>query len=247
MEKMWLALQATAFPCFCTTAGAASVFLVRGSRSWVCGGIMEGFAGGVMLAASIFSLLLPAVQGSAGWQAPTIGFTAGALLLLAAEWAAEGFLQPRGGQGARRSRRVALGIALHNLPEGMVVGMAAVLAVGGDPELKAGAVALSLGIGLQNLPEGAAVSLPLHQAGQSRPRAFMAGLGSGLVEPLGGVMAALLAVWVRRLMPWLLAGAAGVMVGITVQDLIPESAQRRQGMIAFLGGFALMMAMDIAL
>lgn len=247
MEKMWLALQATAFPCFCTTAGAASVFLLKTDNGRVCEGVMEGFAAGVMLAAGIFSLLLPAVEGSAGWMEPTLGFAAGALLLLAAEWAAEGFLRQESGRDDRRSRRVALGIALHNLPEGMVVGMAAVLAVGGDPELKAGAVALSLGIGLQNLPEGAAVSLPLHQAGQSRPRAFMAGLGSGLVEPLGGVMAALLAVWVRQLMPWLLAGAAGVMIGITAQDLIPASAQRRQGMIAFLGGFALMMAMDLAL
>ena len=108
-------------------------------------------------------------------------------------------------------------------------------------------VALSLGIGLQNLPEGAAVSLPLHQAGHSRPKAFMAGFGSGLVEPLGGVLAALLAVWVRQLMPWLLAGAAGVMIGVTAQDLMPEAASRRPGMVAFLSGFALMMALDVAL
>lgn len=208
---------------------------------------MEGFAGGVMMAAGIFSLLLPAVESSAGWQPPTLGFVLGALLLLAAEWAAGHFLRESGGAGARRSHRAALGIALHNLPEGMVVGLAAVLAVGGDPELKAGAVALSLGIGLQNLPEGAAVSLPLHQAGHSRPKAFMAGFGSGLVEPLGGVLAALLAVWVRQLMPWLLAGAAGVMIGVTAQDLIPEAASRRFGMAAFLAGFALMMAMDLAL
>ena len=140
-----------------------------------------------------------------------------------------------------------MGIALHNLPEGMVVGLAAVLAMGGSAEMRAGAAALSVGIGLQNLPEGAAVSLPLHRAGQSRNKAFAAGVASGLVEPVGGVIAALLAGWVSALMPWMLAGAAGVMVAIALRDLVPDAIETRWGAAALWLGFVLMMAMDLAL
>ena len=151
------------------------------------------------------------------------------------------------GHAAQSSCRAAMGIALHNLPEGMVVGLAAVLAMGGSAEMRAGAAALSVGIGLQNLPEGAAVSLPLHRAGQSRNKAFAAGVASGLVEPVGGVIAALLAGWVSALMPWMLAGAAGVMVAITLQDLVPDAIKTRWGAAALWLGFVLMMAMDLAL
>ena len=121
------------------------------------------------------------------------------------------------------------------------------LAMGGSAEMRAGAAALSVGIGLQNLPEGAAVSLPLHRAGQSRNKAFAAGVASGLVEPVGGVIAALLAGWVSALMPWMLAGAAGVMVAITLQDLVPDAVKTRWGAAALWLGFVLMMAMDLAL
>ncbi len=245
VEKVWLALRATAFPCACTAAGAASVFVVGSGKQRGGEQVMNGFAAGVMLAASLFSLLLPAVQSAAGWAAPTLGFALGVLGLAAAQHLAGRFWQPGAVPG--RSSRAALGIALHNLPEGMVVGLAAVLAVSGSAEMRAGAAALSLGIGVQNLPEGAAVSLTLHRAGQSRNRAFAAGVASGLVEPLGGMLAALLAVWVRSLLPWLLAGAAGVMVGITLQDLVPEAVQSRRGTAALWLGFVVMMALDLAL
>ena len=203
---------------------------------------MNGFAAGVMRAASFFSLLVPAVQGAAGWHAPTLGFALGVAGLAAAEAGAAAL-----GHAAQSSCRAAMGIALHNLPEGRVVGLAAVLAMGGSAEMRAGAAALSVGIGLQNLPEGAAVSLPLHRAGQSRNKAFAAGVASGLVEPVGGVIAALLAGWVSALMPWMLAGAAGVMVAITLQDLVPDAIKTRWGAAALWLGFVLMMAMDLAL
>lgn len=242
MEKVWLALRAAAFPCLCTAVGAAGVFAAGERRRHTGETIMNGFAAGVMLAASLFSLLLPAVQSAARPLVPVAGFALGAAVFAAAEQAAEwlGHTPPHG-CGA------AFGIALHNLPEGMVIGLAAVLAVSGSAEVKAGAAALSLGIGLQNLPEGAAVSLPLYHAGQSRSRAFAAGVGSGLIEPLGAVLAAVLAAQVQCLMPWLLAGAAGVMTAITLQDLVPEAVGSRSGSAALWGGFVLMMALDLAL
>ena len=242
VEKVWLALRATAFPLFCTVAGAGGVYVLGGGKKRGGEQVMNGFAAGVMLAASFFSLLVPAVQGAAGWHAPTLGFALGVAGLAAAEAGAAAL-----GHAAQSSCRAAMGIALHNLPEGMVVGLAAVLALGGSAEMRAGAAALSVCIGLQNLPEGAAVSLPLHRAGQSRNKAFAAGVASGLVEPVGGVIAALLAGWVSALMPWMLAGAAGVMVAITLQDLVPDAIKTRWGAAALWLGFVLMMAMDLAL
>ena len=129
-----------------------------------------------------------------------------------------------------------LAVTLHNLPEGMVVGLAAALALEGSPEAVSGALALSLGIGLQNIPEGAAVSLPLLRSGQSRGRAFLAGAASGMVEPLGGL-------------PWLMSAAAGCMVCVTAQEMIPQAVEPDEsaGVISIVLGFALMMALDVAL
>ena len=141
-----------------------------------------------------------------------------------------------------------LAVTLHNLPEGMVVGLAAALAAGGEAEYLAGVMALSLGIGLQNLPEGAAISLPMRQAGASRLKSFAGGVASGLVEPLGGVLAAALAVWVAGWMPWLLSMAAGAMITVTAQEMIPDAAEEGAGgIISIVLGFALMMALDVAL
>ena len=127
-------------------------------------------------------------------------------------------------------------------------GKTAALAAGGSPEAMAGVAALSLGIGLQNLPEGAAISLPVRQAGASRARSFCAGAASGLVEPLGGVLAAALAVWVAGWMPWLLSMAAGAMITVTAQEMIPDAAaEGRAGIVSVVLGFALMMALDVAL
>ena len=135
------------------------------------------------------------------------------------------------------------------LPEGMVVGLAAALALRGEPEAVSGALALALGIGLQNIPEGAAVSLPLAQAGQGRRKAFCAGAASGLVEPLGALLALALAGWVSAALPWLMSAAAGCMVCVTAQEMIPEAVGQDEpaGVVSVVLGFALMMALDIAL
>ena len=142
-----------------------------------------------------------------------------------------------------------LAVTLHNLPEGMVVGLAAALALSGEPDAASGALALALGIGLQNLPEGAAVSLPLLQKGESKKRAFFAGAASGLVEPVGALLALALAGWVSAALPWLMSAAAGCMVCVTAQEMIPEAVENDEpaGVISVVLGFALMMALDVAL
>ena len=200
-----------------------------------------------MLAASVWSLLLPAIarsEGRAAWVPPALGLILGAVGLLRLEDAAGQLLA--GGPG--HCGRMVLAVTLHNLPEGMVVGLAAALGTAGEPEALAGAAALSLGIGLQNIPEGAAVSLPVRQAGASRAKAFGAGAASGLVEPVGAVLAALLAAPVAGALPWLLSMAAGAMLCATLEELVPAACGRgRAGMAALAVGFAVMMALDVAL
>ena len=234
----WMgALEAAAFPFFCTCLGAASVFLMGPGGSRALQRAVDGFAGGVMLAASFFSLLLPAIEASSGpaWITGCGGVLLGAWLLLGVEKRADALC----GQGDK-GRRLLLGITLHNLPEGMVVGLAA---TGGQ----LGAAALALGIGLQNLPEGAAVSLPLYKAGRSKARAFGGGVLSGAVEPLGAVLAALAAGRLAGALPWALSMAAGAMLCVCAQELLPRSTEKKEGLAGFLAGFALMMALDLAL
>lgn len=245
MEGVFFALQATAFPCLCTALGAASVFVVSGVQGPGSRRCMDGFAGGVMLAASIFGLLLPAVEmtGSSGWLAAGGGVLAGAGGLLIIDRLTRSCLEWQPGHGGR----VILAIAIHNIPEGMVVGLAAATAAAGDGGELAGAAALALGIGLQNLPEGAAVSLPLYQSGKSRWSSFCWGTLSGLAEPLGGLLAALMAGLVAAWVPGLLCLAAGAMICVSVQELIPSATARLDGTLAFLLGFVVMMCLDIAL
>ncbi|MBD9127026.1 MAG: ZIP family metal transporter [Faecalibacterium prausnitzii] len=182
------------------------------------------------------------------WIPPAVALVLGAVGLLRLEEAA-GRLMHTGSKEHGRMGRVVLAVTLHNLPEGMVVGLAAALALQGEPEAVSGALALALGIGLQNIPEGAAVSLPLVQAGQGRRKAFCAGAASGLVEPLGALLALALAGWVSAALPWLMSAAAGCMVCVTAQEMIPEAVEQDEpaGVISVVLGFALMMALDIAL
>ncbi len=240
-------------PALCTALGAAGVFLVRRADEPRTRRMLCGMAAGIMLAASVWSLLLPAIErAEAGmlpvWLAPAAGLVLGAVGLLRLEEAA-GRLMHTGSKEHGRMGRVVLAVTLHNLPEGMVVGLAAALALRGEPEAVSGALALALGIGLQNIPEGAAVSLPLAQAGQGRRKAFCAGAASGLVEPLGALLALALAGWVSAALPWLMSAAAGCMVCVTAQEMIPEAVEQDEpaGVISVVLGFALMMALDIAL
>lgn len=247
MCELWVFTGLLLFPAGCTALGAAGVFFLRRAPGPRLQRVLLGFAAGVMLAASVWSLLLPAIaQCSTGalpqWMPPAVGLCIGAVGLLWLEQRA-GHLPVSGGMG-----RVVLAITLHNLPEGMVMGLAIALANAGDATALAGAVALCIGIGLQNIPEGASVSLPLRQAGHSCCRSFLGGAASGLVEPIGAVLAILLAGWVTPALPWLMAMAAGAMVCVTAQEMIPAAAEEgNSGVICIMLGFALMMAMDVAL
>ena len=222
-------------PACCTTVGAAGVFLMRPTQEPKTRRMLCGMAAGIMLAASVWSLLLPAIQRAEegplpAWLPPTAGLVIGAVGLLRLEQAAGTLLT---GAGAGHCGRMVLAVTLHNLPEGMVVGLAAALALSGEADAMSGALALALGIGLQNIPEGAAVSLPLLQN----------------VEPLGALLALALAGWVQAALPWLMSAAAGCMVCVTAQEMIPEAVEADEpaGVISVVLGFALMMALDVAL
>ena len=240
MNQIFFAAGVLLFPAVCTTLGAAGVFLLRRSAAPRTQRVLSGMAAGIMLAASVWSLLLPAIErtrelGVAAWVPPSAG-------LLRLESMAGQLLQ-------RGKSRMVLAVTLHNLPEGMVVGLAAALALSGEPDAVSGALALSLGIGLQNIPEGAAVSLPLAHSGRTRLQAFGAGAASGLVEPLGALAAFALAGWVQAALPWLMSAAAGCMVCVTAQEMIPEAVEQDEpaGVVSIVLGFALMMALDVAL
>lgn len=254
MNQIVFAAGVLLFPAVCTTLGAAGVFLLRRSAAPRTQRVLSGMAAGIMLAASVWSLLLPAIERtrelgvavwvppSAGLVPPSAGLVLGAAGLLRLESMAGQLLQ-------RGKSRMVLAVTLHNLPEGMVVGLAAALALSGEPDAVSGALALSLGIGLQNIPEGAAVSLPLAHSGRTRLQAFGAGAASGLVEPLGALAAFALAGWVQAALPWLMSAAAGCMVCVTAQEMIPEAVEQDEpaGVVSIVLGFALMMALDVAL
>jgi ZIP family zinc transporter len=256
------ALFATLFTWGVTALGAAFVFINKTvSRKLMVS--MLGFAAGVMIAASFFSLLLPAIEmseaaGTPGWLPAVVGFLFGGFFL----WAVDKVL-PHLHPGLRtdqaegvkthwqRSVLLVLAITLHNIPEGLAVGVAFGAVAAGIPSANlAGAVALALGIGLQNFPEGMAVSMPLRGEGLSRRRAFLMGQASGLVEPIGGVLGALAVLLVQPLLPYALSFAAGAMIYVVVEELIPESQRGESTDIATLGamaGFALMTFLDVAL
>ena len=235
-------------PAFCTSLGAASVFLLHRHAAARSTRMLDGAAAGIMLAASVWSLLLPAIERARSgplpaWLPPAAGLVLGAGGLLWLERAAGQLLAAEAGRG----RRMVLAVTLHNLPEGMVVGLAAALALRGEADAVNGAIALAVGIGLQNIPEGAAVSLPL--AGGGRGRAFCAGVASGLVEPVGALLALALAGWVSAALPWLMSAAAGCMVCVTAAEMIPAAVadDESAGVLSVVAGFALMMALDVAL
>ncbi len=250
LRPLQYAALGTLFPFLMTTLGAAAVFLFARRAHERPQRALLGFAAGVMTAASIWSLLLPAIEQTAaeGRLPPFLPAAAGVLLGAAFLAGMDALCLPPGGRGADEAARGSLllitAITLHNIPEGMAVGLAFALAA--DGEGLAGAAALAFGIGVQNLPEGAAVSLPMHQMGASRPRAFLTGALSGAVEPLAGVLAALAAAGAHALMPWLLSFAAGAMLCVSAEELLPR-AHSRAGTCGFIGGFLLMMALDVAL
>lgn len=250
------ALLATLFTWSVTALGAAAVLLTRRARPTVMDAML-GFGAGVMLASSYWSLLEPGIAmaaelGQTAWLVAAAGFLCGGGLLMAGDAALRRFL-PEGTVADRRRRcwMLITSITLHNIPEGLAVGVAfGALAFGYDEAALTGAWMLAVGIGLQNFPEGAAVSLPLRREGVSRGRAFFLGQLSGFVEPVAGVLGALLAIAVREALPFMLAFAAGAMISVVVSELVPESqrsARRNAVTWATLLGFAAMMVLDVAL
>lgn len=247
LRPLMLALLGTSFTFLMTAMGAATVFFFARAVCERAQGALLGFAAGVMTAASVWSLILPAIEQTAaeGRLPPFLpaaaGIVLGALLLALLDE----FTRQRGGERVTHSDFLLLSaITLHNIPEGMAVGLAFALAA--DGEGLAGAAALALGIGVQNFPEGAAVALPLYQSGQSKLRAFVTGVLSGAVEPLFGVLVVLAAARVHALMPWLLSFAAGAMLYVVAEELLPRAGSRR-GTCGFLVGFLFMMVLDVAL
>jgi ZIP family zinc transporter len=256
------ALLATLFTWAVTALGAATVFFFKKVQPTVLNGML-GFAAGVMIAASYWSLLAPAItlseeMGATPWVPPLIGFLAGGACL----WAIDKILphlHPGLATGKaegiktqwQRSALLVLAITLHNIPEGMAVGVAfGALADGASSATLGGAVALAVGIGLQNFPEGVAVAVPLRREGMSRGKCFWYGQLSALVEPVGGVAAAALVIVMKPVLPYALAFAAGAMIYVVVEELIPEAQRGEDTDTATIGailGFALMMTLDVAL
>ena len=238
-----------------TSLGAACVFFLRGRLNRLVRRALTGFAAGVMAAASVWSLLLPAIGQCAGmgrlaFVPAVIGFWAGALFLLALDRTAA---RLRAGEAGALSgtTKLALAVTIHNLPEGMAVGAAYAGLLRGDAGVSsAGALALALGIAIQNFPEGAIISMPLRAEGMGTGRAFAVGALSGAVEPVGALLTLWLSALIVPALPGLLAFAAGAMVYVVVEELIPETAAGARsclGPLMFALGFTAMMAMDCAL
>jgi len=262
MESLLFVGGGLGFIFLMTCLGAATVFFFRKAALGILQQIFLGFAAGVMIAASIWSLLVPAIeqaqaQGMAGWIPAACGFALGALFLLGLDQIIP-HLHPFSGVSegpASASKRTTLlisAVTLHNIPEGMAVGLAFALAAqhGNGSAAYAAAIALAIGIGIQNFPEGAAISLPLGQEGLSPGKAFGLGCLSGVVEPVFGMVAVLLAVWIAPAMPWLLSFAAGAMIYVVVEELIPEAhlgEHSHAGTLGVLAGFLVMMVLDVAL
>ena len=262
LSPIYQALVATLFTWFMTALGAGLVFFFKKINRRMLDAML-GFAAGVMIAASYWSLLAPAIEmaeesGLPGWLPATTGFLLGGAFL----WLVDKVLPhlhrgfPREeAEGVKtswqRSVLLVLAITIHNIPEGLAVGVAfGALAADLPSATLGGAVALALGIGIQNFPEGTAVSVPLRREGFSRGRSFWYGQLSGVVEPIAGVLGALAVIFMRPMLPYALAFAAGAMIYVVVEELIPESQLEKHGDTATIGamlGFAVMMTLDVAM
>ena len=254
-------LSAIFLPFLGTTIGSAFVYFLKGQMSRTLQRSLTGFAAGVMVAASVWSLIIPAMDQSAhmgklAFLPAFVGVWLGFLfLLLLDQLIPHLHLNSQCPEGATcnlgRSTMMVLAVALHNLPEGMAVGVVAAGWLTGNESISAAAaLALSLGIALQNLPEGAIISMPLKSNGMKRSRAFGYGVASGIIEPIGAIATILLAGFVTPILPYLLAFAAGAMLYVVVEELIPEMSEGEHsniGTVFFAVGFTLMMVLDVAL
>lgn len=244
-----------------TLLGSAFVFLMRDTMSGIVQRTLLGFASGVMVAASVWSLLIPSIEmsgheGALSVLPAAVGMLAGMGFLLLIDMLTPhlhpGDDSPEGPRShLSRTSMLALAVTIHNIPEGMAVGVViATMLQGGTTITAASALAVSLGIAIQNIPEGAIISMPLRAEGNSKTKSFLVGGLSGLVEPIGSIAIILLASILQPLLPFLLAFAAGSMLYVVVEELIPEASQGRHsnlGTIGFAIGFVLMMVLDVVL
>ena len=257
MEAFWGIL----IPFLGTSLGAACVFFMKKTLSDMVQRSLTGFAAGVMVAASVWSLLIPAMEQSAGmgklsFIPAVVGFWIGILFLLGLDHIVP-HLHVKSGQTEgpksqlRRTTMMVLAVTLHNIPEGMAVGVVYAGYLSGSAQITAaGALALSLGIAIQNFPEGAIISMPLRAEGMKKGKAFCGGVLSGVVEPIGAVLTILAAQLVVPALPYLLSFAAGAMLYVVVEELIPEMSQGSHsniGTLFFAVGFSIMMMLDVAL
>ena len=249
-------LTALLIPFLGTALGSAFVFFMRKEMPERLQKTLLGFASGVMVAASVWSLIIPALEMGSGKTSVipvTVGLLAGFAFLLLIDQVTP-HIHPVGGPEGPKSRlsrttMLALAVTIHNFPEGMAVGVAVAGALSSDFSM-AGAIALSLGIAIQNIPEGAIISMPLKAAGNSRWKSFLIGTLSGIVEPLGGALVLLLASVATSAMPYLLPFAAGAMLYVVIEELVPEASQGEHSNMSTIGfaiGFALMMVLDVVM
>jgi ZIP family zinc transporter len=260
IDPILAALYATLFTWFLTALGASFVFFFKNMNRVVLDGML-GFTGGVMIAASFWSLLAPAIEMSKGEGFVKVvpaagGFALGALFIFGLDKVLPhlhiNFKETEGVKSPwQRTTLLVLAITLHNIPEGLAVGVLFGGVAAGIPEASiAGAVTLAIGIGIQNFPEGIAVSMPLRRMGMSRWKSFMYGQSSALVEPVAGVLGAIAVLFFIPILPYALAFAAGAMIFVVVEEVIPETQQDKNTDIAtlgFIGGFIVMMTLDVAL
>ena len=258
---LW-AFYGTGFTFLMTSLGSALVFFFKNTISNTFERIFLGFAAGIMIAASFWSLLLPALEQARSlllipYIPASVGISLGAVFLFVMDKAVSHIYKRRSAtvdinEKSKRTAMLIAAITLHNIPEGMAVGLAFAMAYENLGEISAFSTAfgLALGIGIQNFPEGAAVSLPLNQECFSSPKAFLTGVLSGAVEPIFGILTVLAASNIKILMPWLLSFAAGAMIYVVVEELIPEANSKKEshlGTLGIIAGFLIMMILDVAL
>ena len=263
IDPVLAALIATTFTWLVTAAGASLVFFFKTMHRGVLDGML-GFTGGVMVAASFWSLLMPSIEMSVkyfpnmAWMPAAVGFLLGALFLFFLDkWMPHLHINfsENESEGVKtqlhRTTLLVLAITLHNIPEGLAVGVLfGAAAHGMEGATIAGAVALAIGIGIQNFPEGFAVAMPLRRAGASRFKSFWYGQLSAIVEPIAGVIGAVAVVYMEPLLPFALAFAAGAMIFVVVEEVIPETQRDKYtdvAVLGFIGGFVVMMILDVAL
>ena len=261
MSNVAMVFLGAVIPFLGTTLGAGTVFFMRGSMRPRLQKALLGFASGVMIAASVWSLLIPSIEmaesaGGVAWVPAAVGFLAGMGFLLALDSLIPHLHvdsdRPEGhASSLGKSAMLVLAVTLHNIPEGMAVGVVLSGMLSGSQVITAaGAFALAIGIAIQNFPEGAIISMPLVGTGVTRRRAFLYGLLSGVVEPLGALATVLLTSLVEPVLPYILSFAAGAMIYVVMEELIPESQTGEHSNIGTIGvalGFALMLILDVAL